>query len=836
MPSSPERSPVRFFDFLERHRGWVLALCGASVALFLVWARGIVWREDILDLLPDRDPVVEDYRRILQSFRPTDQMCIEIGPADASAAPPDEERSIAVADALAARLEAAAGGGEDSLFDKIRYRYAPESGLEALDFLRAHRAALFTEDDARRIERKLDPESIRAALANWRKILAQSPAPTLSQRLARDPLYFDESLVDRLNALQAMRGGVRVHRGRLFSEDLRHILIVAQPRFPSTDSHHAKDLIAYADAAVSEALREAAAPDLRIAYVAGHRFGLENAERIKRDLKLTIGLSVVGILILSFLAYRRFLFSPLTILPAAFGAAFASGLVRWIAPDISAISIGCGSMLIGIAVDYGIHVLYRADQELDSGSGGPSAMSALLGRLAKPIALCAATTVFAFATLLLSVMPGYRHLGLFAMLGILGAAGFSLTVLPLLVRLGREPRRRAPLLSLSGFFGWAIDGLSRRRGLVLCVLVATTLVAVAGVARVRFEGDYRKLNAASDSTQEELERVTSVFGNAMESVSLAVVGEDVEDALRRNETVYAELARRRDAGIVTGIRSLSPFFPSRRTQEENIARWREFWTPERIQTLRDDLTSAALAQRIRPETFEPFLSALSGPAPLIDPNPEGTGLLGDLLETQRTEDQGQTLLLTSVGLSDPDRFADVVEGLERVEPGILAASGRDFMRYLVHLISSELARMGSLALGLILLLLIVVVRRPARIALLASPVLLCVVWMFGALGWLDVRINLMNSIVCVFVFGLAIDYSIFLVGVAERAGATQDGRLGRTGGAVTLSALTTLIGLGALTVATHPVLREIGATTLIGIAGGWLAALLVVSLSRTTTE
>jgi predicted RND superfamily exporter protein len=93
------------------------------------------------------------------------------------------------------------------------------------------------------------------------------------------------------------------------------------------------------------------------------------------------------------------------------------------------------------------------------------------------------------------------------------------------------------------------------------------------------------------------------------------------------------------------------------------------------------------------------------------------------------------------------------------------------------------------------------------------------------LGWLGIKINIINSIISVFIFGLVIDYSIFLVSSLKQ---NQLNFTHTSGGAILISALTTMIGLGALVFAGHPALYSLGLTALIGIGSGLIVVIFFV--------
>jgi predicted RND superfamily exporter protein len=83
------------------------------------------------------------------------------------------------------------------------------------------------------------------------------------------------------------------------------------------------------------------------------------------------------------------------------------------------------TMIVGIGVDYGIHLLHRWYES----DGDPIAVS----ETAKAIAVAAMTTMVGFGSLVLSHYPGLRSVGGAAILGALSTAVLSITLLPALL-------------------------------------------------------------------------------------------------------------------------------------------------------------------------------------------------------------------------------------------------------------------------------------------------------------------------------------------------------------------------------------------------------------------
>ena len=92
----------------------------------------------------------------------------------------------------------------------------------------------------------------------------------------------------------------------------------------------------------------------------------------------------------------------------------------------------------------------------------------------------------------------------------------------------------------------------------------------------------------------------------------------------------------------------------------------------------------------------------------------------------------------------------------------------------------------------------------------------------GGMSFLGKSLNPVHLLSLVMVIGLAEDYANFLIDYCLQNGQTE------APSSVLLSALTTLLGAGTLSLATHPVLNAIGVTVLWGITGSLLSSLLLI--------
>lgn len=822
----PDNYRTRFFISLFRHK--VLVITGFIIAagLFIYTAAGMNLKEDIMDLLPSHDPVVQKYKTVLTSFHRFDYMVIDVGPKDGDGIPspssPSRDELVKAADTLVEKMSAS------NYFKEIQYRLAMDDVMLSLDVLRRHRASLFTEEDRRELEGRLNTESIRETFKGWKKLLTESPAPFLAGSFYNDPLAMDVVLLKKLENFSSMGGQVKMDEGRVFSRDMRHIFILAQPVYPGTDNIHARELIDFMDRTVRES--EAVSPGLiHIAYMGSHRFGLDNAKMIKGDIMMTLTLSAVSIAVLALLVFRRpFVMSLLTMLPAFFGGAFASWMIMLVYPGISAIAIGCGAMLMGISVDFGIHFLYHADQ-LSSADTDQSAIIHILDKLTMPLMLTAATTLIAFLTLELSVLPGYRQLGLFAAFGLFGAFVFALIVLPLLIP-KPKPSGRGPVINLTGiyppFFRWAMW----HKKTLLFIVLALSCTAALGIFRLEFEGDIQKLNAVFPDTKRDWDTVLGSFGGILDSISVVVRGKDMEEALQRNEMLYSELLTMRGQGHVKGSNSIALLFPSKARQEENRQRWQAFWSRDRITRTMKDVEEICMEFRIRPQTVKDVLTGLPGPMPPLELKGFDSGFLRTISANQLSVNPDSAMVMTNLQISDDKEYTAIAARVENAVPGSIITNGRYFVQHIVGLIHREMMRLGGVTILFVATAMGFYARRVRTFLRLMLPLFVSLFWTFGMMGWLGIKINIMNAMIVIFIFGVVDDYCVFLHEAWEHAASGNDSHLSHTSGAITLSAITTIIGLGSLVFARHPALHSIGATALLGITFGLASVFLTVPL------
>ncbi|MEP6662050.1 MAG: MMPL family transporter [Verrucomicrobiota bacterium] len=796
---------TRLYLWLMSHRKWVLLttlfIGLASIAL----STRLDLEEDILATLPENDPLVDEYRYALRKFKQIDRVYLDIG------INADNPESLAqAADEFYAHLST------NSDYAKITYRLDAGGQLKIIDFLTGALPNLFTTEDAEALETKTQPGEIREFLTVMRRKLAGPEGMVLKEVVAADPVGMSGLVVNKVMPLQTGFGDAQIVDGRITSHDGRHILMLAEPKFPSANSRASEALIKNLLSVAHEV--ETKFPGVHIASTGGHRMSVDNASLIKKDAARCIFLGMAAMLLLCLTAFRRRWLALATFLPSLFGGMMALVVLALWQKHLSAIATGFAAIAIGITVDYAVYIIYQ----LDNAAGlNRAQVGQHVGRLVLPITAGALTTVAAFAVMATSPMHGYQQLGIFGAVGVLFSAAFALFILPLLVPIPKKSGQPPLWLTrfMEKFHGWQ----KKWRPALVLILLALTVASIFGIRKLRFEGDIAKMNGITKSTAFDDELIRNTWGNALNFTLVVARGATEEEALAKNDRAAGLLAR--EPGV-SAVYSLSAVCPSSATQRQNIQRWKTFWTQNRKNTVRQNLQQIGGELGFRPAAFDKFWSKVeSEPALLTLQTFRGTPL-EQVLNERVALAPGDNAISTLLKVEDRAE----IPRLRAALPEMIVLDHKSFGTYIAHLAQHSLAYFAFWTVLIVAIILFLTHPSIELVLAILVPLAVSLCWTFGLMGFLGLPIDMMNSIFVIFIIGVGEDYGVFLMTskLDEWHGHPQ--RLAATSASVLISALTTLFGFAVLVFAKHPVLFSMGTTVLLGMGCAFFATLILTPL------
>jgi predicted RND superfamily exporter protein len=151
----------------------------------------------------------------------------------------------------------------------------------------------------------------------------------------------------------------------------------------------------------------------------------------------TLGVVMIGIAIMFLVLFRSISLSAIGIVPNLLGAAVVLGLMGWMEIPLDMMTITIAAITIGIAVDNGIHYIYRFREEYSQNQDYVRTLHICHSNIGKAVFYTTMTIIFGFSILVMSNFIPTIYFGLLTALAMLIALLAALTVLPKLILLWR---------------------------------------------------------------------------------------------------------------------------------------------------------------------------------------------------------------------------------------------------------------------------------------------------------------------------------------------------------------------------------------------------------------
>lgn len=547
-----------------------------------------------------------------------------------------------------------------------------------------------------------------------------------------------------------------------------------------------------------------ASPSVQLTVAGPGELSVLMQSRSEADASLASLLDSTGMIVLMLLAYRRLSHVVLGTLPLATAGIVALAVVAALFGTVHGITIAFGLTLIGVAIDYPIFLF---SHQLP---GEPAITTAR--SIWRTLAIAVTALCIAYLAFLLSGVAGLAQLACFNVSG-LAAAGLSTRYL--LPRLTPRGARDYGEMSLPAALASAAARLPRLEWLAAALALAS-FAALAFVPGPLWDNDLSHLTPVPEPLLQQYERLRDELGAPDVRYIMLVEGTTAEEVLAREERLKPALRQLTASRAISGFEDAARYLPSAATQER-----RRSELPDRA-ALTASLDEALRGTAFRPGLFEPFLEDVQRARqlpPLTPARVAGTPLeltIGSLL----IERGGRwTGIVTFTDLADPaaaEHIAAQAGGAQLVD--LKQASESLIARQRVRILWSLAGAVALLA-----LVVVAALRSAARALRVLAPMALTAVLTLAILHTAGVALNLFHLIALVLAAGLGLDYGLF----SERSAHDPIGRR-RTLHAISICAAAACTVFAVLASSSLPVLRSIGLTVVLGVAGNYLFALALV--------
>jgi len=625
--------------------------------------------------------------------------------------------------------------------------------------------------------------------------------PEKLQTLAEDYQLFDEIS--------------SFHKGKKY----RNYYIFVKPSGTVTDTSFTKAFVNSIQGAINDSGYENEVPGLQIKLTGSLIVRLEENTFIKQDLEKSALLATFLVVVI-ILMYTRSWFSILLIIfPLLLSMTYTFAVTRLVIGHLNIISGFLVAILMGLGIDYGIHLYIRFKQELLKGRSIIEASEIVVTQVGRSGIISMLTTISVFSILSFSDFLGFAEFGKIATIGIISAFFTYIFVFPAqtifydrVAWLGK-PKPRLFIFKVYDLHASSPYFLSL--GFLVVLVISFSLLP-----NIQFEYDFKKLRGDSPAAEYET-RTAEDFGFAFSPT--VMLTPKIKDLFYTHQALE-EVKKNNEGDSTIGIHySLNNF--SRKefeSKEEILKRIHELFYEEK------DIIRLALGGP-RFEKFEQMLTA----------RPFDESEIPKSLREKLTAKDDFLLLMFSPSEKDFFNVKNVYQLSREIKEvkNILEEKNVSVSILNENLLAAEIMdwvkqkgpEATVAAVAIVLLILILDLQSFLLAFKTFLPLLTGLVFTGAIMAFFQVKLNFINIVMLPSIIGIMIGSCVYLSHhiLDYSMGATVKS-VQETGSAIILSALTSLAGYASLNIAHHAGVNSIATVVEIGIIACTICALFML--------
>lgn len=674
-----------------------------------------------------------------------------------------------------------------------------------IDFVYQNLPLFLDDDDYRSIRNKIKKDSIDKITSQNYKTLISPTGIIAKKTILKDPLGLSFIALKKLQQL-SIGDQFTMHNGFLLSKNQQSVLLFITPKFQSSEtSENAKFVESLYK--IQDELNNVFPQKIKSEYFGAVIIAVENATQIKNDIQLSVGIALTILLIILIFFYKSPIIPFVLLIPTIIGGLLAIVLLYFVRTHISAISLGIGSVLLGVTLDYSLHILTHIRNN--------NQVSSLYKDVTSPILMSSLTTALAFLCLLFLDSQALQDLGIFAAVSVLGSSVFALLFIPQVYKGSKNINSGKTIIDTIATHSfhtnkWFI--------ITLCLLLVVSLFTYN---KVFFNNDISKLNYKSETIKEAEKHLDKLTNISSKSIYIAAYSNNKQEALEVNDQIYNELQQLKNKNEILNFSSIGALVPSEKMQKDKINKWQQFWDHETLASTKNNLIESGNKLGFKPSTFNQFYSFLSADFKSLSSSDFKKITTFSIDDYISTKDSLTTVTsLVKVSENNSEAIFNVFKDKEQT----FIIDRQHMNETFLGNLKTDFNKLIGYSLIVVLVLLLLYYKSLSLTLVTSIPIFLTWLLTIGAMGLLHIEFNIFNIIISTFIFGLGIDYSIFITNGLLNEYRTGKKALSTHKTSIILSVITTILGIGVLIFAKHPALYSISLVSIIGILSAVIIA------------
>jgi predicted RND superfamily exporter protein len=585
--------------------------------------------------------------------------------------------------------------------------------------------------------------------------------------------------------------------------------------------------------------------------------GEEIDQSMSDSLMLVSPIALLFVLLVLTVAYRDLLDILLGLAGVATVLLWTFGFMGWTGIAFNQLMVAVPVLLIGLAIDYAIHVFMRHREQRDGEQGVARSMNVALAGVGIALVWVTATAAIGFLSNLVSPLGPLQDFGVASAFGITAAlAVFGALVPAVKVELDRalEARgfdrdRRAFGTGDSRLTSLLEAGSAAARRAPLAVLLLAIVVSAAGAyGATQVDTSFNQEDFLAESPPGWSQELPGPFapGEYRVTEDLGFIQENFQQVGRQGELLI------RPSGPDDSVASDEMLLWLDAATQNATAQETTFILPNGEPDVRSPLSEMRSTAQLAPDSA--FAESFTAQEGVPDENVSGlyaemSAINPDASQLIYAEGGEYTAVRMQVGIdgeagqqaaaADLETVATHLEEVSNGQLDVVATGDPVTNTEVENSIFETVIESLLITLVAVFVFLAVAYRltgNPASLGVVTLlPVLFSVTWILGTMWLIGMPFNALTGTIAALTIGLGIAYSIHIsaryeleLRRQEDVWAALETTVTGTGGALLGSAATTVGGFGTLAVAILPALQQFGIITALTIVYAFLASVLVL--------
>lgn len=509
----------------------------------------------------------------------------------------------------------------------------------------------------------------------------------------------------------------------------------------------------------------------------------------------TLIITLLLVLSLVVLFFGQLKLPLLALYPLLLGGLIAAASATIIYGNLNMFSVSFALLLVGLGIDFAVHLIARYQEERSKGQGLEEAVRTSVKYTGGSIIMGAGTTAFAFASFTFAQFKAFEQMGVVSAIGLVALCLMMLLLVPSLIQVfDKKYKVKTPKSSLKWLGSITKFNIKRPYIMVSCLLMIMVLL-FNGVKNTTVQSDLDAVYPADIPSAPWTEILKEEFDYDTNTITFYV------DHINELEEVVEKLEQRSD---VLSVQSVLEYMPKDIAYKLEIITKLDQMFKSFGKTVFSDFDLSLMTLQEIPKSIRDNFIGKEGK------------IRGEIVPNINIYDEAS---------------------YEELRLAVMAITGRHpvglptIMNEVTVLVKEDMTMISGICMLIVFLIGLIAFRSFKLAIVTIMPLLLTLYFTLGLLQLLSVEINIFSVAAFPLIIGIGIDGSIHLIHrLRERSTMSIIEKVSATGKPIMLTGLTTMIGFGSLININHPGMSNLGITVAIGIGISMLMTLLVVPI------